>query len=72
MSRTGVKVASEVVTYSHGNKVGKQVENIGDATVNVFEGITHIGTLEQKVLAKQAAKKAAKVQMEEKVSPSNQ
>lgn len=72
VSRTGVKVASEVATHSHGDKVGKQVENIGGATVNVFEGITYIGTLERKVLAKQAAKKAAKVQMDGKISPSNQ
>ena len=68
VSQTSVKAVSELVALRHGSNAGKQIENIGEATGNVVRGITHIGTLEGQVVAKVAAKNAAKLQMNEKKS----
>lgn len=58
--------------HKFGGNTGQLIENTGTATGNVLRGITHVGTLEGKVMSKIIAQKAAKSNMEDKLEQNDQ
>ncbi len=67
MAQTSVKVTADVAQHKYGGKTGQVIENTGVATGNVLRGITHVGTLEAKVMSKVIAQKTAKGTMEKRM-----
>ncbi len=68
VAQSSVKVTADVAQHKYGGKTGQIIENTGTATGNVLRGITHVGTLEGRVLGKVIVQKTAKATMESRLN----
>ena len=59
-----MKATANVAQHKFGGNTGKVIENTGAAAGNVLRGITHVGTLDGKVLSKVIIQTTAKENME--------
>lgn len=64
VAQSSVKATANVAQHKYGGNTGEVIENTGAAAGNVLRGITHVGTLDGKVLSKVIVQRTAKENME--------